>query len=95
MVILGGATVSYKRGTSVNPHPYTLTFPPYRGTSLIINSAPLEPYSRTMHKFLWWFYGEGAVFCVRGTPVNAYPSTSDPHPYMGTSLITNSALLGT
>jgi len=26
----------------------------YRGTSLIRNSAPLGPYSRTMHRPLWW-----------------------------------------
>ena len=27
---------------------------PYRGTSLIRNSAPLGPYSRTMPRALWW-----------------------------------------
>ena len=26
----------------------------YRGTSLIRNSAPLGPYSRTMSRALWW-----------------------------------------
>ena len=26
----------------------------YRGTSLIKNSALLGPYSRTMHRALWW-----------------------------------------
>ena len=26
----------------------------YRGTSLIRNSAPLGPYSRTMPRPLWW-----------------------------------------
>ena len=26
----------------------------YRGTSLIRNSASLGPYSRTMHRALWW-----------------------------------------
>jgi len=26
----------------------------YRGTSLIRNSAPLGPYSRTMPRALWW-----------------------------------------
>ena len=26
----------------------------YRGTSLIRNSAPLGPYSRTKHRALWW-----------------------------------------
>jgi len=28
--------------------------PSYRGTSLIRNSAPLGPYSRTMPRILWW-----------------------------------------
>jgi hypothetical protein len=28
--------------------------PRYRGTSLIRNSAPLGPYSRTKHRALWW-----------------------------------------
>ena len=32
---------------------------PYRGTSLIRNSAPLGPYSRTMPRALWWSYGGG------------------------------------
>ena len=27
---------------------------PYRGTSLIRNSDPLGPYSRTMPRALWW-----------------------------------------
>ena len=26
----------------------------HRGTSLIRNSAPLGPYSRSMHRVLWW-----------------------------------------
>jgi len=26
----------------------------YRGTSLIRNSAPLGPYSRTIPRVLWW-----------------------------------------
>ena len=53
MVVLGYGDVSHHRGTSVNPHPYPLTFQPYMGTSLIRNSAPLGPYSRTMYGALW------------------------------------------
>ena len=34
----------------------------YRGTSLIRNSAPLGPYSRTMLRALWWYWGEGLSF---------------------------------
>ena len=33
---------------------------PYRGTSLIRNSAPLGPYRRTMRRVLGWSYGDGA-----------------------------------
>ena len=28
----------------------------YRGISLIRNRHPIEPYSRTMPKVLWWSY---------------------------------------
>ena len=31
----------------------------YRGTPLIRNSAPLGPYSRTLHRALWWPWGRG------------------------------------
>jgi hypothetical protein len=37
----------------------------FRGTSLIRNSLPLGPYSRTMHRAL----GGGAVSYERGSPV--------------------------
>ena len=33
----------------------------YRGTSLVRNSAPPGPYSRTKHRALWWPSG-GGVF---------------------------------
>jgi hypothetical protein len=32
---------------------------PYRGSSLIRNSLPLGPYSRTMPRALWWSYSKG------------------------------------
>jgi len=41
----------------------------YRGTSLIRNSAPLGPYSRTMPRTIWRPLGGGAVSYERGTPV--------------------------
>ena len=31
----------------------------YRGTSLSRNSPPIEPYSRTVPRALWWSYGGG------------------------------------
>ena len=31
----------------------------YKGTSLIRNSALLGPFSRTMHRALWWILGRG------------------------------------
>ena len=37
---------------------------PYRGTSLIRNSAPLAPYRRTTHRNLLWSKGGGAVQTV-------------------------------
>ena len=40
-----------------------------RGTSLIRNSEPLGPYSRTMRRALWWPPGEG-LFLVSGQPLN-------------------------
>ena len=42
---------------------------PCRGTSLMRNSAPLGPYSRTMPRAPRWSYGGGAVFYERGNPV--------------------------
>ena len=41
----------------------------YRGTSLIRNSAPVGPYSRTMPRALWWFQGGAGSSYKRGTPV--------------------------
>ena len=32
---------------------------PYRGTSLIRNSDPLEPFSRKMPRILWWSLAKG------------------------------------
>ena len=37
----------------------------YRGTSLIINSAPLEPYRRA----LWWSQG-GVLFLMSEVPLS-------------------------
>ena len=34
----------------------------YRSTSLIRNSTPLGPYSRTMHRALWWSWGVGRFY---------------------------------
>ena len=39
----------------------TSGIPLYRGTSLIRNSGPLGPYSRTLPRALWWSYRGGAV----------------------------------
>ena len=45
-----------------------LTYPheqvpfPYRGTSLIRNIGHLGPYSRTMPRALWHFWGGGQFF---------------------------------
>ena len=44
---------------------------PYRGTSLIRNSALLRPYSRAMSRAIWWVLGGGGVSYERGTPVQA------------------------
>jgi len=38
--------------------------PSYRGTSLIRNSALLGPYSRTMHRALWWVLGGGRFLMI-------------------------------
>ena len=42
----------------------------YRGTSLIRNSTPLGPYSRTMPGALWWSL-EGGLFLVSEVPCRA------------------------
>ena len=40
----------------------------YRGTSLMRNSAPLGPYSRTMRRALWWSEG-GVLFLMSEVPL--------------------------
>ena len=42
---------------------------PYRGTSLIQNSAHLGPYSRDMPRALWQFQGEGGLFLMSEGPL--------------------------
>ena len=73
----GGANHGWREGggghrrkrPSLQEHHGALDYPPYRGSSLIRNGAPLGPYSRTMPcRALRWSYG-GAVFYERGTPV--------------------------
>ena len=58
MVVLGGGAVPYERGTPVFQlsldRAFGLGFWVYRGTSLTKNTAPLEHYSRTMPRALWW-----------------------------------------
>ena len=51
----------------------------YRGTSLIRNSLPLGPFSRTLPRALWWSWG-GGRFLMSEVPL-----------YMGTSLTTQRA----
>ena len=53
---------------SVTQPPQALDPTPYRGTSLIRNSALLGPYSRTMHRVLWWVL-EGGHFLMRELPL--------------------------
>ena len=48
--------------------------PPYRGTSITRNSAPLGPYSRNVPRALWRPYGGGAVSYERGIPVRSQMS---------------------
>ena len=43
-----------------------------RGTSLIRNSALLGPYSRTMHRALWWVLG-GGRFIISEVPLYVSP----------------------
>ena len=60
VVVLGGVAVSYERGTPVGgrggrcaeDHTLDPNTKSYRGASLIRNSAPLAPYSRTMPRAL-------------------------------------------
>jgi hypothetical protein len=40
----------------------------YRGTSLLRNSAPLAPYSRTMARALWWSWG-GVLILMSEEPL--------------------------
>jgi hypothetical protein len=40
----------------------------YRGTSLIRNSDPLEPYSKNMLEALWWSLG-GGLFLMSEVPL--------------------------
>ena len=42
----------------------------YRGTSLIRNRPPLEPYSRTMPRALWWFLMSVVIFWMAAAPVS-------------------------
>ena len=53
----------------------------YRGTSLRRNRTPLGPYSRTMHRALWWPYG-GLLFLMSEVPLpDIVPcARSDRHP---------------
>ena len=46
----------------------------YRGTSLIRNSALMGPYSRTLHRPLWWPQGIG-LFHITRARRNPRPST--------------------
>ena len=74
----------------------------YRGTSLVRNSAPLAPYSRTMPRALWWSQG-GGLFLMSEVPSRDCPDSTrymyPMHPfdpemgYRGTSLIRECTLL--
>ena len=39
--------------------------PRYRGPSIIRNSPLVGPYSRTIPRVLWWFWGGGCFLCAR------------------------------
>ena len=57
----------------------TSTHTPYRGTSLMRNSAPLGPCSRTMHMVIWWFQGVG-LFLMSEVPLyNLHPTPHTLH----------------
>ena len=45
----------------------------YRGTSLIRNSALLGPYSKTMPRALWWFWGYPCTGRLRNTLASPEP----------------------
>ena len=47
----------------------------YRGASLERNSAPLGPYSRTMHRSPWWSQG-GGLFLMSEALLYATPESS-------------------
>ena len=49
----------------------------YRGTSLIRNSALQGPYSRTMHRALWWVLG-GGRFLMSEVPLYVLTSLTYP-----------------
>ena len=65
MVVKRGALLD-ERGA------YTLV--PYKGTSLIRNSAPLGPYRRNMPRALWWSCGGGGVFLTSEVPLHPHTS---------------------
>ena len=48
--------------------PPTCALAPNRGISIIRNSAPLAPYSRTMPRALWWSSG-GGLFHMSDVPL--------------------------
>ena len=50
---------------------------PYKGTSLIINSAALGPYSRTAPRALWCSYG-GGLFLMSEVPLYTCPPPPAP-----------------
>ena len=64
----------HARGEGCQPH--------YRDTSLVRNSAPLGPNSRTITRVLWWSWREGPVSYERGTPVHFVKrgGPCQPHP---------------
>ena len=47
----------------------------YRRTSLIRNSTPIGPYSRTMSRVLWWFKG-GRLFLMSEVPLYGAPPSA-------------------
>ena len=51
----------------------------YRGSSLIRNTSPVEPYSMHMPRILWWSQG-GLASYERGTPVRSPEPNTRGHP---------------
>ena len=49
-------------------------FQPYRGASLIRNSAPIGPFSRAMPRALRWSWG-GWAFLMSEVPLDQPPET--------------------